>query len=189
MSNEIKYPSYFLAKSSRPGNFTPSLIYSMKILTTLINQQINIRAYEISKNKFFLESYYLGNKEVQEYSDSINNIKNINLNIETINQLNEQINSIQVFFEKQIALVQNGKSYEAGLALIQGKNMIDEFTVTDNILINKIDLEVNKSLEKVSNIQLIHKQLMLFLGIIFVLGNFIFIKYIWIGMYKEIKKK
>jgi len=67
--------------------------------------------------------------------------------------------------------------------------MIDEFNVTDNKLINKIDLEVNKSLDKVSNTQLIHKYLMFFIGIIFVFGNFIFIKYIWIGMIEEIKKK
>ena len=97
--------------------------------------------------------------------------------------------SIQIFFNQEIVLVDNGKSYEAELDINQGKNLVDKFGVSNTILINKIDLEVNNSLNKVASAQKSHQYLLIFLGVILILGNFIFIKYIWNAMYEEVTIK
>ena len=62
------------------------------------------------------------------------------MGVGTINELNDQMKLIQNFFEQQIILVDNGKSYEAKLNLIKGEILVAKFRATDNILQNKIDL-------------------------------------------------
>lgn len=167
----------------------PSKILSMEILTSLINEETGIRAYIISGDKTFLEPYYLGSKQIEIYNHSLDNLKDTSLGGDTTNQLNKQMKSIQNFFKQQITLVDNGKSYEAELNLNQGKNLVDKFRVTDNALINKIDLEVNSSRNRVANTQMIQQYLLTFFGIVLILDNFIFIRYIWSYMHEEIKKK
>jgi len=133
----------------------PTKIVSIEILTSLINQETGIQTYIISEDKVFLEPYYLGSNQIQRYYNSLTNLKDAALEIETTNQLNEQMKSIQNFFKQQITLVENGKSSEAKLNLNKGKNLVDKFRLTDNILLNKIDLEVNNSHNKVKNTQII----------------------------------
>ncbi|MBW9158470.1 HAMP domain-containing histidine kinase [Clostridium tagluense] len=94
-----------------------------------------------------------------------------------------------MFFKEQIALVDNGRSNEAKLNLEQGKNLVDKFRDSDNVLINKIDLEVNSSLNKVANAQKFQKYLLIFLGSVLTLVNLMFIRYIWNYTYEEVKKK
>nr|MBK5236264.1 HAMP domain-containing histidine kinase [Clostridium sp.] len=97
--------------------------------------------------------------------------------------------SIEKFFIEQIALVDNGNSYQAKLNLLQGKNLVDKFRATDNILINKINLEVNTSRNKVANAQKIQRYLLIFLGSVLTLCNLMFIRYIWNYTNEEVIKK
>jgi len=167
----------------------PAKIISSEILTSLINQESSIRAYIISDSKEFLEPYYLGSKQIGGYYNSLDNLKETELGANTINELNSQMKSIQKFYQQQITLVDNGKSNQAKLNLNQGKYLVDKFKTTDNILVNKIDLEVNISRNKVANTQIIQRCLLAFLGFVLVVGNYIFIKYISNYMYEEVEKK
>ena len=170
-------------------NIFPSKIYSMEVLASLINQQTGVSAYIISRQKVFLEPYYLGNIEIQRYSNSMNNLKKIGVNVEIINRLNEQTKSIQLFLRNQVTLVDNGKYREAELNIKQGKDLIDEYRATNNILTNKIDFQLSNSREKAADNEKIHLYLMSILGIIFLLVNFIFIWYIRTNWHKKIKKE
>jgi len=170
-------------------NIFPSKIYSMEVLASLINQQTGVSAYIISRQKVFLEPYYLGNIEIQRYSNSMNNLKKIGVNVEIINRLNEQTKSIQLFLRNQVTLVDNGKYREAELNIKQGKDLIDEYRATNNILTNKIDFQLSSSREKAADNEKIHLYLMSILGIIFLLVNFIFIWYIRTNWHKKIKKE
>ncbi len=167
----------------------PARMLSLEILTSLINQETGIRAYIISENQVFLESYYLGSKGLQGYNDSLNNLKETGISIGTTKRLNQQMISIEKFFQQQISLVANGKSYEAKLNLNKGKSLVDEFRVTDNIILNDIELNITNSRNKVANTQTIHKYLLISLGTILILCNFILFSYIWSNMHEEIKKK
>jgi len=167
----------------------PAKIFSSEMLTSLINQESGIRAYIISDNKDFLEPYYLGNKDIQGYYKSLDNLKDTELGAYTTNQLYDQMKSIQKFYKQQIILVDTGKANQAKLNLIQGKKLVDEFRKTDNILISKIDLEVNISRNKVANTQIIQRCLLAFLGFVLIVGNYIFIRYISNYMYEEVEKK
>jgi len=170
-------------------NIFPSKIYSMEVLASLINQQTGVSAYIISRQKVFLEPYYLGNIEIQRYSNSMNNLKKIGVNVEIINRLNEQTKSIQLFLRNQVTLVDNGKYREAELNIKQGKDLIDEYRATNNILTKKIDFQLSNSREKAADNEKIHLYLMSILGIIFLLVNFIFIWYIRTNWHKKIKKE
>ncbi|MBU3181000.1 HAMP domain-containing histidine kinase [Clostridium psychrophilum] len=97
--------------------------------------------------------------------------------------------SIQSFYNQQIILVASGKSSQAKLNLNQGKNLVDKFRATDNILMNKINLEVNSSRNKVAHTQIIQRCLLAFLGFLLIAGNLIFIKYIYNYMFEEVEKK
>ncbi len=55
--NKVRKESDFIIKT-----ILPARIFSMEILTSLINQETGIRAYIISQDKTFLEPYYLGRK-------------------------------------------------------------------------------------------------------------------------------
>jgi len=164
-------------------------IFSMEILTSLINQETGVRAYIITEKKSFLEPYYLGSKGMQGYYNFLDNLKYVGLNSNTTNRLNQQMKSIQTFYKEQISLVDNGNSYEAKLNLDKGKKLVDEFKVTNNIVLNEIELNINSSNEKIANTHTIHKYLLFFLGIILIVGNYIFISYIWNSMHEKIKKK
>ncbi|MGH4124430.1 MAG: ATP-binding protein [Clostridium sp.] len=190
----ILFSIYSMDKVSRESNFIikkilPAKTFSTEILTAVINEETGIRAYIISEDKTFLEPYYLGNKQLRGYYNSLHNLKDTALGVKTTNQLNKQMHSIQIFFKEQIALVDKGKSNEAKLNLEKGKNLVDKFRDFDNILINKIDLEVNSSLNKVANAQKFQKYLLIFLGSVLTLVNFMFIRYIWNYTYEEVKKK
>jgi len=137
----------------------------------------------------FLDPYYLGIKQVQGYYTSLDKLKDTPLGINTTNQLTNQMKSIEKFYIDQIALVANGNSTQAKLNLKEGKNLVDKFRVTDNVLINKINLEVNISRNKVANAQKIQRYLLLFLGIMLTLCNLMFIRYIWNYTNEEVKKK
>ncbi|MBU3142943.1 HAMP domain-containing histidine kinase [Clostridium sp. CF012] len=99
------------------------------------------------------------------------------------------MNSIETFFKEQISLVDDGNSYQAKLNLYKGKSLVDKFRETDNILINKINLDVNISRNKVIAAQKSQRYLLIFLGIVLTLGNLMFIRYIWNYTYEEVKKK
>ncbi|MCB2314197.1 CHASE3 domain-containing protein [Clostridium tagluense] len=190
----ILFSIYSMNKVSKECDFIikkilPAKTFSTEILTAVINEETGIRAYIISEDKKFLEPYYLGNKQLWGYYNSLYTLKNTALGVKITNQLNEQVNSIQMFFKEQIALVDNGKSNEAKLNLAQGKNLVDKFRDSDNVLINKIDLEVNSSLNKVANAQKFQKYLLIFLGSVLTLVNLMFIRYIWNYTYEEVKKK
>jgi len=182
--NKVCKESDFIIKK-----ILPAKTFSTEVLTSLIDQEAGVLSYMISGNKVFLKSYYLGSKQLLGYYNSLDNLKNTELGADITNQLNEQMKSIQNFFKQQIVLVDNGKSSEARLNLNQGKNLVDKFRVTNNVLISKIDLEVNISRNKVANTQIIQRHLLTFLGFVLIAGNLIFIKCIWNFMYKEIKKK
>jgi len=167
----------------------PAKTFSTEILTSLINQETGIRAYIITKDKGFLAPYYLGRKQVQGYYTSLDNLKNTELGIDTTNKLTQQMKFIERFFEEQISLVDSGKTYQAKLNLNQGKNLVDKFRESDNILINKINLDVNSSRNKVIDAQKFQRYLLIFLGILLTLGNLLFIRYIWKYTYEQIKKK
>ncbi|MCB2296654.1 ATP-binding protein [Clostridium tagluense] len=190
----ILFSIYSMNKVSKECDFIikkilPAKTFSTEILTAVINEETSIRAYIISEDKKFLGPYYLGNKQLRGYYNSLYTLKDTALGVKITNQLNEQVNSIQMFFKKQIALVDNGKSNEAKLNLEQGKNLVDKFRDSDNVLINKIDLEVNSSLNKVANAQKFQKYLLIFLGSVLTLVNLMFIRYIWNYTYEEVKKK
>ncbi|MBU3110992.1 HAMP domain-containing histidine kinase [Clostridium lacusfryxellense] len=97
--------------------------------------------------------------------------------------------SIQTFFIEQIELVESGNPSQAKLNLRQGNDLIEKFKKTDNILINEINIEVNRSRNSVLNSQKTHKYIILFLGILLTLVNLMFINHIWNFMYREIKKE
>ncbi|MCB2293549.1 CHASE3 domain-containing protein [Clostridium algoriphilum] len=182
--NKVCIQSDFIIKK-----ILPAKIFSTEILTALINQETGIRGYIITNNKDFLESYYLGSKQIEGYYNSLNNLKNTELGIDTTNQLNAQMKSIQIFYKQQVILVSTGKSNQAKENLIQGKILVDKFRVTDNALISKIDLEVNNSRNKVANTQIVQRCLLAFLGFVLMSGNLIFIRYIYKYMYEEVEKK
>ncbi|WP_291636613.1 ATP-binding protein [Clostridium sp.] len=182
--NKVYKESHFIIEE-----MLPIKTYSTGILTSLINQQTGVRAYIISKNNLFLGDYYLGAKQIKEYNNSLNNLNDIKIDSFTTNQFNEQINEIQNFFQQQIALVNNGKSYEAKLGLIHGENLVNKFRKANNILDSEIDLEANIIDNRAENLQKNYRYLLLSLGIVLILVNFIFIKYILFYMNEEIKKK
>ncbi|APC39682.1 sensor histidine kinase [Clostridium estertheticum] len=182
--NKVCSESDFIIKK-----IIPAKIFSTEILTSLINQESGIRGYMISENKEFLEPYYLGNKQVQEYYNSLDNLKDTTLGLGITNKLNQQMKSIQNFYKQQIELVDNRKLIQAKINLNKGKKLVDNFIMTDNILIRQIDLEVNSSRNKVANTQIIQRCLLIVMGIVLIVGNIIFINYISNFMYEEVKKK
>jgi len=182
--NKVRKESDFITQE-----ILPAKIFSMKIETSLIDQETGIRAYIISENEVFLQSYYLGNKEMQQNYNLLSNLKKNGLNIDRINRLNQQMKFISNFFHEQVLLVENGKSYEAKLNLNKGKHLVDEFSVTDDLLLNEIETNINSSREKVANTQILHKCLLITLGIILIACNFIFFSYIRSNMHEEINKK
>ena len=182
--NKVCTESDFIIKK-----IIPAKIFSTEILTSLINQESGIRAYIISENKDFLGPYYLGNKQVEGYYKSLDSLKGTTLGEDITNKLNQQMKSIQNYYKQQINLVDDGKSIQAKQNLNQGKSLVDNFKLTDNLLINQIDLEVNSSRNKVLNTQIIQRCLLTFLGFVLIIGNIIFIKYISNFMYEEVKKK
>ena len=182
--NKVSTESDFIIKK-----ILPAKTFSTEILTSIINQETGVRAYIISENKDFLEPYYLGSNQMQGYYTSLDSLKTTVLGIKTTNQLNEQMKSIQIYFKEQIALVDNGKSNAAKLNLNEGKNLVDKFRGTENVLINKIDLEVNSSLNKVEDAQRFQQYLLIFLGTVLTLGNLMFIRHIWNFMNRKVKKE
>ncbi|MGV8980805.1 ATP-binding protein [Clostridium sp.] len=182
--NKVCIESDFIIKK-----ILPAKTFSTEILTSLINQETGVRGYIISEDKSFLEPYYLGHNQLQGYYKSLDNLKNTAVGMDTANQLNAQMKSIEEFFKAQIALVDNGNSSQAKSNLIKGKNLVDKFRETDNTLINKINLEVNISRNKVANTQIIQRCLLAFLGFILIVCNLLFIRYIWNYTYEEVKKK
>ncbi|WP_253200463.1 ATP-binding protein [Clostridium sp. CF012] len=190
----ISFSIYSMNKVCNESDFIikkilPAKTFSTEILTSLINQETGIRAYIITKDKSFLDPYYLGINQVQGYYNSLDNLKDTALGIDTTNQLTDQMNSIETFFKEQISLVDDGNSYQAKLNLYKGKSLVDKFRETDNILINKINLDVNISRNKVIAAQKSQRYLLIFLGIVLTLGNLMFIRYIWNYTYEEVKKK
>jgi len=182
--NKVCIESDFIIKK-----ILPAKTFSTEILTSLINQETGVRAYIISEDKGFLESYYIGYNQAQGYYNSLDNLKDTAVGMETANQLNGQMKSIEEFFKQQIELVNNGNSSQAISNLNKGKKLVDQFRVTDNILINKINLEVNISRNKVAKTQIVQRYLLAFLGFILILCNLMFIRYIWNYTYEEVKKK
>jgi signal transduction histidine kinase len=182
--NKVTKESEFIIKK-----ILPAKTFSTEILTSVINEETSIRAYIITEDKKFLETYYIGSKQIELHYKTLNNLKDTKLGIKTTNELNEQMSSLQIFFKMQITLVDSGRSDEAKLNLDKGKNLVDKFRDTNNILINIIDLDVNSSLNKVVNAQKFQKYLLLCLGIILTLVNIMFIRYIWNYTYEEVKKK
>ncbi|MBZ9633563.1 ATP-binding protein [Clostridium sp. FP1] len=182
--NKVCNQSDFIIKK-----ILPAKTFSTEILTSLINEETCIRAYIITKDKSFLDTYYLGSKQVQGYYNSLDNLKDTPLGLNTTNQLTDQMKSIETFFKQQIVLVDNGNSYQSKLNMNQGKSLVDKFRATDNILINKINLEVNISRNKVISAQKFQRYLLIFLGSLLALVNLMFIRYIWNYTYEEVKKK
>ncbi|MCJ7690066.1 MAG: ATP-binding protein [Clostridiaceae bacterium] len=182
--NKVCNESDFIIKK-----ILPAKTFSTEILTSVINQETGINAYIISEDKNFLDPYYLGSKQIQGYYNSLYNLKDTSVGFETTNQLNEQMKTIQVFFKQQLALINNGNLNEAKSNLSEGKNLVDTFRDTNNILINKIDLEVNSSLNKVRSAQIFQQYVLIFLGIILTFVNIMFIRYIWSFMNEKVKKK
>ena len=190
----ILFSIYSMNKVSTEADFIikkilPAKIFSTEMLTSIINQETGVRAYIISEDKNFLQPYYSGSKQIQGYYNSLDNLKDTPLGTDITNQLNQQMKSIQIYFNQQIVLVDKGKAKEAAHNLAQGKNLVDNFRVTDNMLINKIDLEANSSRNKVADARMIQRYLVIFLGFVLTLGNFIFIRHIWNYMYEEVNKK
>ena len=182
--NKVCNESDFIIKK-----ILPAKTFSTEIITSLINQETGIRAYIITQDKLYLDTYYQGRKQVQGYYKSLDNLKYTSLGIDTTNQLTNQMKSIERFYNEQIILVDNGNLKQAKLNLNHGKNLVDKFRETDNILINQINLEVNTSRNKVIHAQKFQQYLLVFLGSILTLGNLLFIRYIWNYTYEEIKKK
>ena len=61
----ILFSVYSMYKVHKQSDFIsneilPAKMFSMEILTSVINQQTGIRAYIISRDKAFLGAYYLG---------------------------------------------------------------------------------------------------------------------------------
>jgi signal transduction histidine kinase len=167
----------------------PIRVLSSEILISLINQQTAIRGYIITKDKTFLETYNLGNKEIELYNSSQYKLKDLILDVNINNQLSEQIRLIQNFFNQQIALVDKSKLSEAVSNLKEGIYLIDKFRELDKKIIKMIDLEINITHNKVVNTRIIQQSLMVSFGIVITLMTLIFIKYIWNNMNEEIMKK
>ncbi|WP_253200451.1 ATP-binding protein [Clostridium sp. CF012] len=190
----ILFSIYSMSKVQKESSFIierllPIKTLSTGILTSLINQQTGIRGYIIREKKKSLEPYYLGTKQIENYNNSLDNLNDTELGAFTTNQLNRQIIEIENFFQQQISLVSNGKSYEAKLNMNDGENLIDKFRTANNIVVSKIDLETTNMHNKALNTQIFHRYLLISLGIILILVNFIFIKCILYYMNEEISKK
>ena len=155
--DEVRIESDFITQ-----NILPARVFSMEVLTSLINQETGIRAYIISDNKVFLQPYYLESKRMQKYYNSLNSLKKIGLNKDIINRLENQRQHIQSFFYQQILLVDSGELDQAKLNLNRGKKLVDEFRVTDNIVLNDINLKINSSRNKVASTQKKHKYILFF---------------------------
>jgi len=182
--NKISMESDFIVQ-----NILPTRTVSIKMLTSVINQQTGIRAYIISEDKAFLESYYAENKEIQGYYSSLDDLLETGVGINTVNELKQQMKSVEIHFQEQTILVNNGKAGEAKLNLNKGENLVDEFRATDNMLLDEIELNISSSRNKVATTQTIHTYLLVFLSVILVVCNFIFISYVWKSLHEEIKKK
>ena len=182
--NEVRKDSDFITQ-----RILPARIFSMEVLTSLIDEETGIRAYIISENKVFLDPYYLGNKGMQQYYASLEELKEIGLNSNIINKLDSQRKYIQGFFYQQILLVDSGQLRQAKLNLNNGKKLVDEFRVTDNKLLMDINLNINSSRNKVAKTQKTHKDVLFFLGFLLIVCNFILISNIWRSMHKQINKK
>ena len=182
--NKVTTESDFIIKK-----ILPAKTFSTEVLTSLINQDSAVLSYVISGEKSFLDPYYLGNKQLEGYYTALSNLDDTKLGDGTSSKLSAQMESIQIFFSRQIDLVNNGKSSEAKLNLQKGNDLIDKFNKTDNILISEIDLEVNKSRNNVLKSKRHHKYILFSLGILLALVNLTFIRYIWNFMYKEITKE
>ena len=182
--NKVREESDFISQKMLPGK-----IFSMEVLSSIINQETGIRAYIISGNKVFLEPYYLKTKEMEKYYDSLNNLKEIGLNNNTINRLEGQREYIQNFFYQQILLLDSGESQQAKLNLNKGKKLVDEFRIIDNTILNEINSNIDSSRSEVAKTQRVHKYLLFFLGLILTICNFIFIGTIWKNMHKQISRK
>ncbi|WP_246599314.1 sensor histidine kinase [Clostridium lacusfryxellense] len=190
----ILFSIYSMNKVCNESNFIikkilPAKTFSTEILSSLINQEAAVLSYVISEDKSYLDPYYLGNKQLKGYYNAIGNLKDTKLGVDTTNQLSLQMQSIQTFFIEQIELVESGNPSQAKLNLRQGNDLIEKFKKTDNILINEINIEVNRSRNSVLNSQKTHKYIILFLGILLTLVNLMFINHIWNFMYREIKKE
>ena len=159
--NKVREESDFISQKMLPGK-----IFSMEVLSSIINQETGIRAYIISGNKVFLEPYYLKTKEMEKYYDSLNNLKEIGLNNNTINRLEGQREYIQNFFYQQILLLDSGESQQAKLNLNKGKKLVDEFRIIDNTILNEINSNIDSSRSEVAKTQRVHKYLLFFLGLI-----------------------
>ncbi|MBZ9684809.1 CHASE3 domain-containing protein [Clostridium estertheticum] len=190
----IVFSIYSLNKVYKESRFIIEKILPIKtlstgILTSLIYQETGIRGYIITENKRNLRSYYLGIKQIKEYHNSLDNLHDTSLDVVASDKLSNQMGEIENFFEQQILLVNNGKSQEAKLNINKGENLMEEFSIADNNLVSIIDLEINDIHKKAVNTQIIHKYLLIFIGTLLVLVNFIFIKYISYYMNEEINKK
>ena len=167
----------------------PQKILSTEILTSLINQETGVRAYIISEDKAFLEPYYLGSKPIQGYYDSLESLKDVNAISDNTSNLKNQMKSIQSFYKAQIALVDEGKLSEAKSNLDEGKKLVDKFRVTVNILIERFNLAIISSSNKVTNTRKFQQYLLTFLGILLAFINIMFLRYIWSYMYEEVSIK
>ncbi|WP_246578283.1 sensor histidine kinase [Clostridium frigoris] len=190
----ILFSSYSMYKVRKQSDFisekiVPAKIFSMEILTSVINEQTSIRAYIISKDKRVLGTYYLESKKMSAYFESIDNLKNVGITSYTMSQLNNQMKLIQIHFEKQIMLINNGKLSESKLDLDEGTNLVNKFVITDKALVNEINLKISNSHKDVDITETIYQYLLLFLGVILISCNYIFISHIWSGMHAQIKKK
>ncbi|MGH4050606.1 MAG: ATP-binding protein [Clostridium sp.] len=190
----ILFSIYSMHKVTTESDFTiktilPAKIFSTEVLTSLNIQNSAVLSYVISGDKSFLDPYYLANKQLNEYYTALHTLKETKLGAETSGKLRVKMESIQTFFSMQIDLVTNGKPADAKLNLHKGKDLIDSFKRTDNILISEIDLEVNVSRNNVIKSQRNHRYILFLLGFVLALVNLTFIRYVQNFMYNEIKKE
>jgi len=95
--NKVTTESDFIIKK-----ILPAKTFSTEVLTSLINQDSAVLSYVISGEKSFLDPYYLGNKQLEGYYTALSNLDDTKLGDGTSSKLSAQMESIQIFFSRQI---------------------------------------------------------------------------------------
>lgn len=154
----------------------PAKVMYEELLTSIINQEIGIRAYTISKDKKFLDSYYSTSMQIQSYFDNMNELSTEGIDNNIPNEIKSETNSIKKLFDNEIELDNNGNFDEAKSNFYYMKNLIDVLRKHYNLMILKIDRTIGSSNEKINEMYIVLKHITTIFGFVTVFISIISLK-------------